>query len=138
MEDVLGVWLSIKGFVEHSIKGSSFWIWNQIKNKTQESDVKIEMSALLMIQWLEFMALELLLPKELANISKKNAQNFCLLPFQDLIGRIVPLTSVGRFINVLAPHIQEICTLVRKLTHPWDRIGKGEGKKFFQVEAQGY
>lgn len=69
---------------------------------------------------------------------KENTQNFCLPQFQDMIGSIMPLTSVGRFITVLALHIQEMCTLVRKLTHPWDRIGKGEGKEFFQVEARGY
>lgn len=38
---------------------------------------------------------------------KENAQNFCLIPFQDLIERIVPVTSIGRFIIVLTPHIQE-------------------------------
>lgn len=53
---------------------------------------------------------------------KENTQNFCLTLFQDLIGRIVPITSVGRFIIVLAPHSQEMCTLVRKLT-----LGKGKG-----------
>lgn len=56
---------------------------------------------------------------------KENAQNFCLIPFQDLIERIVPVTSIGRFIIVLTPHIQETCTLIRKLTLPWDKVGNG-------------
>lgn len=55
----------------------------------------------------------------------KKILRISLTPFQDWIGKVVPIPSVGRSIIVLAPHIQEMCTLVRKLTLPWDRIGKG-------------
>lgn len=37
----------------------------------------------------------------------------------------MPIFSVGRFVIVLAPHSQEMSILVRKLTLPWDRVGKG-------------
>lgn len=66
---------------------------------------------------------------------KENAQNFCLIPFQDLIERIVPVTSIGRFIIASTPHIALTPHIqVRKLTLPWDKTGNG-GRKFFQIEV---
>lgn len=56
---------------------------------------------------------------------KENTQSFCLTSFQDLIGRIVPITSVGRFVILLAPRSQEMCILVRTLILPWDGVSKG-------------
>lgn len=59
----------------------------------------------------------------------ENTQNFCLIPSQGLIGRIVPISSVCQlffFFMILATHIQEICTLVRKLIILlWVKTGKG-------------
>lgn len=57
--------------------------------------MKIKMSVLLMIQRLEFMGLELLLPDGLANAARKYPE---FLPFQDLIGKIVPITGISSFV----------------------------------------